>query len=313
MTPAEDLEWVTDDGATLQAYVFGNEAAAPDRRVLVVCGAFLPALVYAPFAAALINELGDEWGVYVYDRRGKGKSTPVDKSYGLDTETGDVALCLRESQAQHLIGHSLGGSIVLHTVHELSHSDDPQTRALLPHTTTVYDPAINIDGSIDTSWLPQFHEEFEAGHLGRALALVERHMGMSRTLSYAPNWMVSGVLALSMKTGLRGLTSAVFPAGAAELTAAFEEEARASDFAGLDTRLCVMTGERSADYFQATTVALARSVPDAELVVSPKGLHGSIPAVRHSIVESIARWLTDRPLGELNLGIGALPAQVRGA
>lgn len=306
MKPLESFDWISYDEATLKGYRFGCTNADPERRVVLVCGAFLPASVYAPFAVALSKQLGEDWGIYVYDRRGKGQSSPVDEHYSLHAETQDVATALRSANARHLVGHSLGGAIVLHAVRWLCDADDPMLLGLAPATTTVYDPAINVDGSIDTSWLPKFRHHFDNGRLGRAMALVERNMGMSRTLSSAPTWMVAGVLALSMRTGLRNTTRAAFPAGVAELTAAFNEEAKASDFANLPTRTCFITGERSADYFQATTVALSNSVPDSRLIVSPKGFHGSIPAVRHRIVESLALWLRNQPLGELDLGMQAL-------
>ena len=306
MTPEATEDWDTPDHRVLRAYAFGTITAGPAQRVLIVCGAFLPALVYAPFASALAKKLGDGWCVYVYDRRGKGESSPVESDYSLQTEKADVATALHKTSAEHLVGHSLGGSIVLHAVRMLADSDDEQLRALVPQTTTVYDPAINVDGSFDSSWLPAFREQVERGRLGRALALVERHLGMSQTLSHAPNWMVAGILALSLRTGLRGFTRSVFPAAVAELTAAFDEEARASDFAGLPARTCIMTGERSAEYFQATARTLADAIPDGRLVVSPQGVHGSVPAVRHDIVDSLALWLRDRPLGHLDLGPAAL-------
>lgn len=302
MRPTAEADWGTPDGAKLHAYTFGDDEAPPERRLLIVCGAFLPALVYAPFASALVKELRGGWSVHVYDRRGKGKSSPVGDDYSLDTEKGDVATALAASGARHLLGHSLGGSIVLHAVRMLCDSDDEDLHSLIPISTTVYDPAVNVDGSIDTSWLPAFREAVDAGKLGRALAMVERNMGMSPTLGHAPNWLLAGVLALSVRTGLRGITREAFPAGVAELTAALGEEAEASDFAGLPTRTCFMTGKRSAEYFQAATATLADSVPDSRLVVSPKGVHGSIPAVRHRIVESLALWLRERPLGDLDLG-----------
>lgn len=305
--PLASFNWDSCDGAHLKSYLFGSAEAPPRQRVVLVCGAFLPALVYAPFATALAKQLGDDWGIYVYDRRGKGQSSPVDEDYSLDTEIYDVAAALRSSQAHHLVGHSLGGAIVLHAVRMLCETPDVSLRDLTPETTTVYDPAINVDGSFDTSWLPKFKNYFENGRLGRAMALVERHLGMSRTLSRAPTWMLAGVLALSMRTGLRNTTRSIFPAGVAELTAAFQEEAKASDFANLPARTCLITGERSADYFQVTAATLAKSVPDSRFIVSPKGFHGSIPAVRHRIVESLALWLKDEPLGALDLGMQSLP------
>ena len=300
MQAPEERDWRSADGSTIRAYEYGSAQAPPEQRVLVVCGAFLPARVYAPFAHALTAELGDDWSVTVYDRRGKGNSSPVDDSYSIDTELDDLTMALRESRARHLFGHSLGGSVVLHGVQHLAESDG-ELRALVPDTTTVYDPAINIEGSVDTSWVPEFRKRVDAGQLGRAMSLVERNLGMSRALTRAPTWMVAGVLAVATRTGLRGLTRSVFPAGAAELSEIFTVEATAAEFAGLPTRTTIMTGERSADYFQATALALAGAIPDSELLVSPKGIHGSVPIVKHSVVESLSRVLRDEPLGEFSL------------
>jgi hypothetical protein len=111
--------------------------------------------------------------------------------------------------------------------------------------------------------------------------------------------MVAGVMSLCIRTGLRGMSMSLFPAGAAELEAAFTEEARASDFAHMPSDVCLLVGERSADYFRATAGALDRAMPDARLVVVRKGIHGSVPAVRHPIVQAAARWLRGEPLGDV--------------
>ncbi|MGO1746340.1 MAG: alpha/beta hydrolase [Microbacterium gubbeenense] len=299
MRPVASYDWQTPDGATLHDQVFGSESASPEHSVVIVCGAFLPALVYAPFASALVGQLGSDWSVHVYDRRGKGESSPVDDSYSFDTELDDVRTALRETGARHLLGHSLGGSIVLHAVRSMAAGDDP----LLPATTTVYDPAINLDGSLDTSWLPKFQQLVDKRRWGRAMAVIEKVMGMSSTLSRAPSWMVAGVMGVSVRTGLRGMSKAVFPAGVAELTAAFAEEARGSDFAHMPPDLCILVGEHSADYFRATAEALNRSMPDARFVVVRKGIHGSVPAVRHPIVKTFARWLLEEPMGDVALEV----------
>jgi pimeloyl-ACP methyl ester carboxylesterase len=295
MTPADTRDWTTPDGATLHDLVFGDPSAPPERTLVIVCGAFLPAALYAPFATSLARDLGGGWAIHVYDRRGKGGSSPVDESYGFDTELADVRIALSESGARHLLGHSLGGAIVLHAVRRLAHEGD----ALVPASTIVYDPAINLDGSIDTAWLPRFQAYVARGKWGRAAAVVERVMGRSHALSRAPSWRVAGVMSLCIRTGLRGMSMSLFPAGAAELEAAFTEEARASDFAHMPSDVCLLVGERSADYFRATAGALDRAMPDARLVVVRKGIHGSVPAVRHPIVQAAARWLRGEPLGDV--------------
>lgn len=283
----------------LRLYTHGNTSARPEHSLVVVCGAFLPAAVYAPFASRLLKQVPEGWAVHVYDRRGKGRSTEVPEDYSMDTEIADVAAVLRHTGARHLLGHSLGGSIALNAVQAFAGQDagdhhlaDPD---IVPARVGVYDPAINVDGSIDTSWLPDFRNAIDAGHLGRALDLADRFFGATPTLSKAPTWMSAAALAVSMRTPLARVTRKVFPAAAAELKAALSERAHASDFAHLPSEVLLMTGEKSADYFHATTRALAEAMAGATVEIAPRGVHGSVPGVLHDVVTGIAAFYRGDP------------------
>lgn len=289
----------TTEGGHLHLVTHGPADAAGEHRIVIVCGAFLPAVVYAPFAHGILKDLGDEWAVDVYDRRGKGKSSAIPANYSMDTEIADVAAILKATGARHLLGHSLGGSVTLNAVQAFAgqdvddrHFHEPD---LVPARTAVYDPAINVDGSNDGSWVPQFERLVNEGKLGRALALANGKFGNTPTLSKAPAFMVAGVLALSLRTGLSAVGKGVFPAAVAELKAALGEQATAKDFAHLPTQTLFMTGEKSSDYFHATTRKLAEAVPGSTLEIAPKGVHGSIPAVRHDVVSGLAAWFSEQP------------------
>ncbi|RKW69638.1 alpha/beta fold hydrolase [Galactobacter caseinivorans] len=286
----------TSEGGQLHLVTHGPADAAGKNRIVIVCGAFLPAVIYAPFAHGIMKDLGDEWAVDVYDRRGKGKSSDIPDNYSMDTEIADVAAVLKATGARHLLGHSLGGSVTLNAVQAFAgldindrHFHDP---ALVPERTAVYDPAINVEGSNDATWLPEFERLVNEGKLARALALANSKFGNTPTLSKAPNFMVAGVLALSLRTGLGAVGKGVFPAAVAELKAALGEEAAAKDFADLPTKTLFMTGENSSTYFQTTTRRLAKAVPGSTLEIAPKGMHGSVPAVRHDVVSGLAAWFS---------------------
>lgn len=288
----------TTEGGELHLVTHGPADAAGDRRIVIVCGAFLPAVVYAPFAHGILKDMGDDWAVDVYDRRGKGKSSRIPENYSMDTEIADVAAILKATGARNLLGHSLGGSVTLNAVQAFAgqdtedrHFHDP---SLVPARTAVYDPAINVEGSNDTSWVPEFERLVNDGKLGRALALANGKFGSTPTLSKAPGFMVAGVLALSLRTGLSVVGKGVFPAAVAELKAALGEEEKAKDFADLPTQTLFMTGENSSDYFHTTTRRLANAVPGSTLEIAPKGVHGSIPAVRHDVVSGLAAWFSGK-------------------
>ncbi len=80
----------THDGGRLALYSYGTVDAPGERRVVVIGGAFLTALIYRPFSEALSKGLGEGWAVDVYDRRGRGDSTPQPADYSMATEIADV-------------------------------------------------------------------------------------------------------------------------------------------------------------------------------------------------------------------------------
>jgi len=281
----------------LRLVTHGDARARGEHRLVLVCGAFLAAAVYAPFARAVVRALPEGWAVDVYDRRGKGGSTPQPEDYDMDTEVQDVAAVLRRTGARHLLGHSLGGAVALHAVRALAGRGTPGLAdpALLPQRLSVYDAAINVEGSLDTAWLTEFEEAVDAGRLGRALDLADRFFGNTPTLSRAPTWASAGVLALVLRTGLSRVGREIIPAGVGELRAALAEEATVSDFASMGPRTLLMAGERSAEYFHATTHRLAAGMRDAAVQMAPKGIHGSIPMVLHDVVSSVAAFHRGHP------------------
>jgi hypothetical protein len=49
------------DGGRLALYSYGTEDAPGQKRVLLIGGAFLTALIYRPFSIALAKGLGEGW------------------------------------------------------------------------------------------------------------------------------------------------------------------------------------------------------------------------------------------------------------
>ena len=51
----------THDGGRLALYSYGTEDAPGERRVVLIGGAFLTALIYRQFSIALAKGLGEGW------------------------------------------------------------------------------------------------------------------------------------------------------------------------------------------------------------------------------------------------------------
>lgn len=281
----------TSDGGSLALYSYGASDAPGHRRILVVGGAFLTAMIYRPFAAALSKRLGDEWTVDVYDRRGRGNSTDQPPDYSMDTEISDVALMLNHTGAQSLFGHSLGGAVVLNAVRSFI---DPQETATgpVPKRLAVYDPAINLDTAIDTKWLRAFSDDVAAGRNSRALARLERGMKFSATLSRVPEPILAALLAGTSRTKTGKLARTLLPSGVGELRAALEESRPANSFAILPKNTHFMAGSKSAAYFRTTALKLHEVVPGSTHLETPKGIHGSVPAAFGTLLDDIGDYFT---------------------
>lgn len=281
----------TADGGSLALYSYGNSQTPGHRRILVVGGAFLTAAIYRPFAAALGSRLGEDWTVDLYDRRGRGKSTDQPSDYSMDTEISDVALMLGHTGAQSLFGHSLGGAVVLNAVRSFS---EPAAKAnvAVPARLAVYDPAINLDESLDTTWLKSFATDVAEGKNSRALARMERAMQFSPTLSKVPEPILAALLACTSKTQAGKLARALLPSGVGELRAALEESQPANSFSVLPGNTHFMAGAKSAKYFRSTARQLHEVVPGSSYLETPKGIHGAVPAAFNTLLDDIGDYFT---------------------
>lgn len=274
----------THDGGRLALYSYGTEDAPGERRVLVIGGAFLTALIYRPFSVALAKGLGEGWAVDVYDRRGRGSSSDQPTGYSMATEIEDVRTVLDATRARNILGHSLGGSVALNAVQEFAGS------SYVPDKLAVYDAAVNIDGSIDTAWLDGFEAAVNQGKVGHALAHMKKATKPGSALARIPEPVLAGLMALVSRTRVNRMFREVMPSGVGELRAAYNEADYARDFSVLPANTHFMAGGKSPSYYKVTAERLHAAVPGSTYELSPKGFHGSIPAAVKELVTDISEY-----------------------
>lgn len=280
----KEQEVPTHDGGRLALYSYGTEDAPGDRRVVVIGGAFLTALIYRPFSVALAKGLGDGWAVDVYDRRGRGNSTEQPSDYSMATEIADVRTVMDATGARNLLGHSLGGAVALNAVQEFAGTPHE------PDKLAVYDAAVNIDGSIDTSWLGGFEDAVNAGKVGHAMARMKKGMQPATALAKVPEPVLAGLMAVVSNTKVNRMFQELMPTGVGELRAAYDEAEHVRDFAVLPANTHFMVGGKSPSYYKVTAQRLHAAVPGSTFELSPKGFHGSIPAAVKELVTDIAEY-----------------------
>ncbi|MGG5172503.1 alpha/beta hydrolase [Pseudarthrobacter sp. J1738] len=280
----------TDDGGLLALYSYGQEDAPGERRVVVVGGAFLTALIYRPFSMALAAELdkitgeGRGWAVDVYDRRGRGGSSEQPDDYSMETEISDLRLVLETTGAHNIFGHSLGGAVALNAAQRFAGTP------LEPDRLAVYDAAVNLDGDMDVSWLPSFEKAVNDGDVRRALARLRKGMQPASTLSRVPEPILVGLMAVVSRTKVNKMFGQLMPSGVGELKAAIGVSNVVEDFAVLPKTTRFFVGAKSPSYYKVTAEKLHQSVHGSGLQVSPKGVHGSIPAAVKVLVSDIAKY-----------------------
>ncbi|WAH98647.1 alpha/beta fold hydrolase [Arthrobacter sp. MMS18-M83] len=282
-----EREVPTPDGGKLALYSYGTVDAPGERRVVLVGGAFLTALIYRPFSMALASGLGEGWAVDVYDRRGRGSSTELPPNYSMATEIADVRSIMDATGARNILGHSLGGSVALNAVQEFAGT------SYEPNKLAVYDAAVNIDGSMDTGWLDGFAQSVDSGNVGHAMARLKRGMQPGSALARVPEPILAGLMAIVSRTKVNKVLKELMPTGVAELKAAYDEAAHPRDFSVLPRNTRFMVGSKSPKYYKVTAERLYAAVPGSSLVVSPKGFHGSIPAAVKELVADISSYFKD--------------------
>ncbi|MCO4238818.1 alpha/beta hydrolase [Pseudarthrobacter sp. MDT3-26] len=280
----KEQEVPTHDGGRLALYSYGTEDAPGERRVVVIGGAFLTALIYRPFSMALADGLGDGWAVDVYDRRGRGNSTEQPADYSMATEIADVRTVMDATGARNILGHSLGGSVALNAVQEFAGTPHE------PDKLAVYDAAVNIDGSVDMSWLDDFEAAVNAGKVGHAMARMKKGMQPGTALSKIPEPVLAGLMAVVSRTKVNKMLRELMPTGVGELRAAYDEAEHARNFAVLPANTHFMVGGKSPSYYKVTAQRLHAAVPGSTFELSPKGFHGSIPAAVKELVTDIAEY-----------------------
>jgi pimeloyl-ACP methyl ester carboxylesterase len=250
--------------------------------VVVVHGTLVTDTLYRPFAVKLAGLLGRP--VHTYNRRGRAGSSPQPAGYSATTEVSDLAAVMRETGSADVVAHSYGGFVALNAVQEFAGTSH------VPEKLAVYDAAVNIDGSIATSWLDDFERSVNAGNVPHALAKLKRGMQPGTALAKIPEPILAGLMALVSRTTVNRVFRELMPSGVGELKAVFAEADHARDFSGLPPNTRFMVGAKSPRYYKVTAQLLHQAVPGSALQISPKCVHASIPTAVKTLVADISGY-----------------------
>ncbi|ABY24917.1 Esterase/Lipase [Renibacterium salmoninarum ATCC 33209] len=118
-------------------------------------------------------------------------------------------------------------------------------------------------------------------------------------MAKVPEPILAGLLGLIAPTRTAKAAKTLLPTAVGELKAGMLEAEKAQDFSQLPATTQFMVGAKSPEYFQETARRLHNAVPGSSFVISPKGVHGSVPAAAKELLNELAKYFTtERPSSE---------------
>ena len=258
VTPAQFyVEQVTSvDGTIIKYGVLGQGPG-----LIILAGGLQTAQDYLPLA----SQLADQYTVYITDRRGRNESGPQGEDYSIQKECEDAIALLEKTHASFLFGHSYGGLIALNIAYHY-----PLAKIAL------YEPAVSINGSLPSKWLPAFERCLgKEDYLG---ALVTMIQGLQ--LGGKMNWLPSPIFKLIAKfcvdkDELEAM-SKVLPTLPGEAREVLRHDSDGSQYAQITTETLLLLGSESPAFLHQAVRTLESVLPDSKSVLFP-GLDHAVP------------------------------------
>lgn len=266
------------DGASLELFTAEGGTGA-HGGVVVVHGSMVTADLYKEFALRLAEALGAP--VHVYNRRGRGESSPQPADYSLATEISDLAAVLATTDADGVFGHNYGGCIALHAGRELEIGQ-----------IAVYDPIISFEGSIKAEWMPEFEEALAAKDEEKALAVLLRGLQTAGPIAKLPLPVLTVLNRIGSRMPVGKVLSRLLPTGPAEIRAVVAADAEAKGFDELPLETLFLVGGASPEYFGEAARRLDGVLPASDIDVLPKLAHDAPTRPAKALIDRLAEFFS---------------------
>ena len=139
----------------------------------------------------LAEGLSDAFTVYLPERRGHNLPGAIRSDYSMQKEVDDVEALLAKTGTENVFGVSAGGIICLQAALTL-----PAIRKV-----AVYEPALIVNGSISTGFLPQYDDEIAQGKTAAALVsgMLGGQLGPA-FMNRMPRWFLEFITNMSIRS-----------------------------------------------------------------------------------------------------------------
>lgn len=263
----------TRDGAVLELFTAATGEARAEGGVVVVHGSMVTAELYRDLAQRLAEAL--DAPVHVYNRRGRGASSPQPDNYSLTVEVNDLGAVLAHTRSQSVFGHNYGGCIALNA-----------GRTLDITQLAVYDPIISFNGNFNADWLDDYESALGSGDEEKALAVLLRGLQTAGPIAKLPLPILTVLNRIGSRTQPGKVLTSLLPTGPREIRAVVAADSKAKPFEQLPLETLLLVGGASPEYFAEAAEALDGVLPASDF--------GVLPRLAHDAPERPARALVDR-------------------
>jgi pimeloyl-ACP methyl ester carboxylesterase len=240
---------ISRDGTTI-----GYRQLGHGPGVVLLHGAMVSGQDFTQLGAAL----ADLFTVYLPDRRGRGLSGPFGDHYSMQKEVEDLDALLTKTGAHRVFGVSAGGLICL------------QAALTLPaiEKMALYEPALLMDGTAHTSWLPRYDQEMAEGKVAAALVTCMKGLELGGpAMNAMPNWLLERLTNMAMKSEdkkaqpgdvtMRKLAPTLHYDGVllAEMSGTLDR------FRGVQAEVLLLGGSKGLPFLKPTLDALQKTLP----------------------------------------------------
>ncbi|HEX9332685.1 MAG TPA: alpha/beta hydrolase, partial [Anaerolineales bacterium] len=138
----------------------------------------------------LAKGLTDAFTVYLPERRGHNLGMPFVKEYNMQKEVEDLDALLTKTGTHNVFGVSAGGLICLQAALTLS----------FIRKVALYEPALIVNGSASTAFLPRYDNEIARGKIAAALITGMKGAQLGPPVfNLMPRWLMELLTTMSMK------------------------------------------------------------------------------------------------------------------
>lgn len=252
----------SSDGTTI-----GYRQLGHGPGIVMLHGAMESSRSHLQLAGALANA----FTVYLPDRRGRGLSGPYGDNYSIQKEVEDLDALLTKADAHRVFGVSAGGLICL------------QAALTLPaiHKVALYEPALIVNNSISTAFLPRYDREMAQGKIAAALVtgMIGAQMGPP-IFNAMPRWLLESLTNMAMKSEEKkakdsDITMRAFaPTLHYDFQLVNEMNGKLESFREIRPDVLLLGGSKSPAYLKAALDALEKVLPRAQRIEFPGLDHG---------------------------------------